>query len=60
MLHISHSKNYESECASNICVGNMTGRLRLGKKARFQAVLKGNEGRGGSDFNGNFVTNSKS
>jgi len=38
MLHISHSRNYESECAdnaSNIYVGNMTGRLRLGKEVRF-------------------------
>ena len=38
MLHISCSKNYESECAdnaSNIYVCNMTGRLRLGKKVRF-------------------------
>ena len=37
MLHISNSKNYESEYvdnASNIYVRNMTGLLRLGKKVR--------------------------
>ena len=43
MLHTSHSKNYESECADNashIYVGNMTGWLRLGKKVRFKLRLK--------------------
>ena len=46
MLHISHSKVNESECADNASnVGNMTGRLRLGKKVRFYTALEGNEGR---------------
>ena len=36
--------------ASNICVGNMTGRLGLDEEMKFQTLLEGSKGREETDI----------